>query len=87
MNTREDSERPQATTPQHSESAVYEIRVRGHLDARWSAWFDDLALSPESDGTTTIRGEIADQSALHGALQKVRDLGLELVSVIRINTD
>jgi hypothetical protein len=59
----------------------YEIRIKGHLDARWAAWFDGMDLSREPDGTTTIQGSIADQAALHGLLQRVRDLGLELVSV------
>jgi len=58
-----------------------EIRIEGHLDARWAAWFDGLTLTHSSDGTTVIRGPIADQAALHGLLQKVRDLGLPLVSV------
>ena len=64
------------------EAGRYEIRLVGHLDARWAAWFDGLSLTHESDGTTVIRGRIADQAALHGLLQKVRDTGLPLVSVI-----
>jgi hypothetical protein len=59
----------------------YEIRVRGHLDTRWAAWFDGLTLTRDSDGTTIIDGLVADQAALHGLLQKVRDLGLPLISV------
>lgn len=59
----------------------YEIRVRGHLAARWSAWFDGLSLTNESDGTTVISGPIADQAALHGLLQKLRDAGMPLISV------
>ena len=59
----------------------YEIRVKGHLDTRWNAWFDRLTLSHDSDGTTIIHGQVADQAALHGLLQKVRDLGLPLISV------
>ncbi len=65
----------------------YEIRVQGHLGARWAAWFDGLSLSNESDGTTLIAGPVADQAALHGLLQKVRDTGLPLVSVTQINAD
>ena len=60
----------------------YEIRIDGHLDDRWSAWFDGVGLSTEDDGTTLIRAEVADQAALHGLLQKVRDVGLPLISVI-----
>jgi hypothetical protein len=65
----------------------YEIRLKGHLDTRWAAWFDGLSLSLESDGTTIIQGPVADQAALHGLLQKVRDIGLPLVSVICIEPD
>jgi len=65
----------------HQNSGRYEIRVEGHLEARWAAWFDGLALTPGSDGTTTIHGPVADQAALHGLLQKIRDLGLPLISV------
>ncbi len=63
------------------EAGRYQIRLKGHLDSRWAAWFDGLTLSLETDGTTIIQGQIADQAALHGLLQKVRDTGLPLVSV------
>ena len=69
--------------PHHSPGR-YEIRLRGHLASRWAAWFDGLSLSNESDGTTVIGGPVADQAALHGLLQKVRDLGLPLVSVTQV---
>jgi hypothetical protein len=62
----------------------YEVRLQGHLDARWATWFDGLSLTLETDGTTVIRGPIADQAALHGLLRKVNDLGLSLVSVTQI---
>lgn len=65
----------------------YEIRLKGHLDARWEPWFDGLTLGNCSDGTTTISGPVVDQSALHGLLQRVRDLGLPLISVTRIEPD
>ena len=65
----------------HQDPGRYEIRVKGHLDTRWAAWFDGLTLTPGSDGTTIIHGPVADQAALHGALQKIRDLGLPLISV------
>ena len=65
----------------------YEIRIKGHLDTRWAAWFDGLAIAHGSDGTTTIRGPVADQAALHGLLLKVRDLGLPLVSVTQVQPD
>ena len=62
----------------------YEIRLTGHLEGRWAAWFDGLDVSHPGDGTTVLSGPIADQAALHGLLQRVRDLGLPLVSVTRI---
>jgi hypothetical protein len=68
-------------------SETYEIRLKGHLDGRWSAWFDGLTLTEETDGTTVIHGSVIDQAALHGLLQKVRDIGLPLVSVARINAN
>jgi hypothetical protein len=59
----------------------YEIRVKGHLETRWAAWFDGLTLTHGSDGTTTIGGPVPDQAALYGLLQKTRDMGLSLISV------
>jgi hypothetical protein len=70
--------------PDGPEAGRYEIRLRGRLDAHWSAWFDGLTVSHESDGTSVVSGRVADQAALHGLLQRVRDLGLPLVSVMRI---
>lgn len=58
-----------------------EIRLRGHLETRWAAWFDGMTLSHERDGSTVLSGPVVDQAALHGLLQKVRDIGLPLVSV------
>jgi hypothetical protein len=69
------------------EAGCYELRLKGHLETRWAAWFDGLSLTHESDGTTTIRGPIVDQAALHGVLQRVRDLGLPLVSVAHVDPE
>ena len=66
-------------------SAWYEIRVAGVLDARWAAWFDGLQISGQGE-ETVICGLLADQPALHGLLTKVRDLGLCLISVRRLDT-
>jgi hypothetical protein len=75
------------STGQDHDAGPYEIRLKGHLAARWTAWFDGLSLSRENDGTTIISGLVADQAALHGLLQKVRDIGLPLVSVTRVEPD
>jgi hypothetical protein len=80
---REDKVSKISTGPQHNPGR-YEIRLKGHLDSRWAAWFDGLSLTNESDGTTVIQGQVADQAALHGLLQKVRDVGLPLISVTQV---
>jgi succinylarginine dihydrolase len=59
----------------------YEIRVDGHLGPRWAAWFDGLSITNEGDGTTALYGSVVDQAALHGLLQKLRDLGIPLISL------
>jgi hypothetical protein len=74
-------------TGHHYGAEWYEIRIKGHLDSRWGAWFDGLSLQNDSDGTTVIAGLIADQAALHGLLQRVRDIGLPLVSVTSVIPD
>jgi hypothetical protein len=66
--------------------ARYQLRVEGHLDSHWAAWFDDLTLTHEDDATTTLRGLVSDQAALHGLLAKVRDLGIALISVAVVDT-
>jgi hypothetical protein len=65
----------------------YEIRVGGHLDARWTAWFDGLRLTHRDDGSTLLQGPLVDQAALHGVLQKLRDVGLPLLSVTQVDAD
>jgi hypothetical protein len=75
------------STGHHDNPGRYEIRLKGRLDSRWTAWFDGLTLTHDSDGTTIIHGLVADQAALHGLLQKVRDLGLPLVSVTQVQSD
>jgi hypothetical protein len=65
----------------------YEIRVRGHLGPRWTTWFDGMSLTAEDDGTTVIRGPVVDQSALHGLLQILRDLGITLLSLTPLPAD
>jgi hypothetical protein len=64
-------------------AAEYHIRVGGHLDARWSAWFDGLTITHEPDGATTLAGWVPDQAALYGLLGRLRDLNLPLLAVVR----
>ena len=67
--------------------AVYQIRVKGALDKKWSDWFDGLTIRPQGDDETLLAGPVADQAALHGLLGKIRDLGLPLLSVRRVEDD
>jgi len=69
------------------QQAIYQIRVQGCLDQKWSDWFDALAVTPRPDGTTLLAGPVADQAALHGLLAKIRDLGLPLLFVARVTDD
>jgi hypothetical protein len=68
------------TANRHAPTA-YRLRVEGHLAQHWSAWFQDLTLHRENDGTTSLSGAVKDQAELHGLLTKVRDLGINLISV------
>ena len=64
---------------------VYQIRLKGHLGSQWTDWFGGLTITLEEDGDTLLTGPVIDQAALHGLLKKVRDLGMPLLSVIRVN--
>lgn len=75
------------STGQEHEPGQYEIRVKGHLQSRWAAWFDGMSLTHETDGTTNISGPVVDQAALHGLLHTLRDTGLPLISVTQIEPD
>ena len=63
---------------------VYQIRVKGHLGPRWADWFGDMTITLEEGGETLLSGPVVDQAALHGLLRKVRDLGVPLISAIRV---
>jgi len=72
------------STADHYEPGLYEIRIKGHLEERWAGWFGGLSITLEDNGDTRLTGRVVDQAALHGLLRKVRDLGMPLLSVIRI---
>ncbi len=63
---------------------IYQIRIKGHLDPRWTEWFGGLTITLEDNGDTLLTGPVVDQAALHGLLRKVRDLGMRLISVTSI---
>lgn len=65
----------------------YDIRIGGSLSPRWSAWFGGLVITQDANGDTLLAGPVVDQTALHGLLAKVRDLGLPLISVTRRDTE
>jgi len=65
------------------EQAIYQIRVKGNLDQKWSDWFDGFTITPQGNDETLLTGPVADQAALHGLLGKICDLGLPLLSVKR----
>ena len=73
-----------ASTEGHYEPGLYEIRIEGHLDDRWADWFGGLIITLKEDGDTLLTGPVVDQAALFGLLRKVRDLGMPLVSVNRV---
>jgi hypothetical protein len=66
---------------------IFHIRIQGHLGQQWAGWFDGLTIALEEDGNTLLSGQIVDQSALHGILKKIRDLGMPLLSVNTIDPD
>ena len=72
-------------TADTSQPTIYQIRVKGHLGSRWKDWFGGLTVTLEDNGETLLTGPVVDQAALHGLLRKVRDLGIPLVSVVRLD--
>jgi len=76
-----------ASTESHDKPELYEIRIKGHLDGRWAEWFEGLTITPEDNGDTRLTGPVIDQAALHGLLEKVRDLGLPLLAVGRLEPE
>ncbi len=73
-----------ASAEKHNEPGQYEIRLQGHLDDQWADWFGGLTVTRAENGETLLSGQVVDQAALHGLLRKVRDLGMPLLAVSRI---
>lgn len=71
------------TQSQPDQPMIYQIRIKGHLDDQWVEWFEGMSITLDDDGDTLLTGPVIDQSALHGLLKKIRDLGMVLVSVNR----
>ena len=76
-----------AVADDHDEPGLYEIRLKGHLDARWADRFGGMTITLAENGETLLTGPVIDQAALHGLLKKVRDLGMPLVSVRPLGPD
>jgi hypothetical protein len=76
------NERNSKTDP--SQAMVYQIRLKGHLGGQWTDWFGGLTITLENNGDTLLTGPVVDQAALYGLLRKVRDLGMPLLSVNRV---
>lgn len=76
--------KPHSKSP---ETPIYEIRVGGHLSDEWVNWFEGLTITLEDNGNTLLTGRIVDQAELYGVLRRIRDLGLPLISVNRIETN
>ncbi len=74
-----------AATDDHDRPEIYEIRLKGHLEARWADRFGDMTIVLADNGETLLTGPVIDQAALHGLLKKVRDLGLTLIAINRVH--
>jgi hypothetical protein len=74
-------------TTDPEQSPLYQIRIKGHLGRQWTDWFGGLTLTLEDNGDTLLTGPVVDQAALHGLLRQVRDLGMPLLSVTRVEPD
>jgi len=73
------------TSPE--QAFLYQIRIKGHLGRQWTDWFGGLTITLEDNGETVLTGPVVDQAALHGLLRQVRDLGMPLLSVTRVEIE
>lgn len=71
----------------NADAQVYEIRLQGHLATRWVMWFEGMTITLEENGETVLHGPVADQAALHGLLKRVRDIGMPLLAVNRVQSN
>ena len=71
----------------HLAPTIYEIKVKGHINGKWTEWFYGLTITHEGDGTTTLRGPLPDQTVLHSVLERIRDMNLRLISVSQVESD
>lgn len=77
----------QQTQSKSNEAMMYQIRLKGHLGLQWTEWFEGMTITLEDNGDTLITGPVADQSALHGLLKKIRDIGMNLLSIMSVESD
>lgn len=77
----------QSSNPDANQQTIYQFKLKGHLGQQWMNWFEGLTVTLEEDGNTLLSGIVVDQSALHGILKKIRDLGMPLLSMNPIDTD
>ncbi len=77
----------QQANPDAHQQMVYQFRIKGHLGTQWMGWFEGLTVILEEDGNTLLSGPVIDQSAMHGILKKIRDLGMPLLSMNPIDSD
>ncbi len=76
----------QQANPDANQQTIYQFRIKGHLGTQWMGWFEGLTVTLEEDGNTLLSGPVIDQSAMHGILKKIRDLGMPLLSVNSVET-
>ena len=77
----------QQLNPEVNQQMIYQFKLKGHLGQQWMNWFEGLTVTLEEDGNTLLSGTVVDQSALHGILKKIRDLGMPLLSMNLIDSN